>query len=398
MKIVFVTPYYTEGMGYIGNRLPAKLAELGHEVHLISSTGKVYFTQSFFKNYKNVHEKKHVVEPYKLVEGVHIHRVPHLEFMSTLYLRGLWTMLKRIQPDVVHTWEISSPYVLQIAVAKPFLNYKMFSANHYVLSVFALHRTWHKFSMAKLKWVLLKKYTGKFISMFTDQCFPATNDARFVAVKYMGMPLRKCKVTPLGVDTDLFKPITDEKGRILRNELRKTMGYSENDIVCIYTGRFAADKNPLVLAKAVDKLQKAGNTRYKGLFIGVGEQESEIKDCEGCQIIPFEKYVNLWKYYQASDIGVWPTQESTSMIDAAACGIPIVISNQLYARERVSGNGIDYEFENVDDMSAKLLTLEDASYRQRLGQHGSEKMKTQFSWDRIAEERIADYTYHINKK
>ncbi len=391
MKIVFVTPYYTEGMGYIGNCLPTKLAELGHEVHLISSTGKIYFNQSFFKNYKQVHKEKTVCEPYKIINGVHIHRLPHFEIMRTVYLRGLWAKLNTIKPDVVHTFEISSPYVLQLALTKPFLKYKLFSANHYVLSVFALHKTWHRFSLAKLKWVVLKKYTGCFISLFINKCFPATNDARFVAVKYMGMPLKKCKVTPLGVDTDLFKPAINEQEIQDKKELRLQLGYSTKDIVCIYTGRFAKDKNPLILAKAINHLHQLGHNQYKGLFIGVGEQEVEIAACVGCKIIPFEKYKNLYKYYQAVNIGVWPTQESTSMIDAAACGIPIIISNQLYARERVSGNGLDYKFEDFLDLAQKLLVLQDAALRKRLGNFGSEKMKKLYNWDVIAKERITDY-------
>jgi len=391
MKILFVTSYYTEGMGYLFNCLPKKLAELGHEVHVISSEGQIYFNQDVFKNYNKIHKRNTVSENFKIIDGVKVHRLPHFEIMKTVYLRGLWRMLRQIKPDVVHVFEIASPYILQLAIAKPFLGYKLFTSNHYVLSVFALHKNWNKFSLAKLRWLLLKKYPGYFISFFTNKCFPATNDARYVAVKYMGMPLKKCKVTPLGVDTDLFKPISNAEELKARESLRTELGYLPGDIVCIYTGRFSQGKNPLVLAKSVELLHEKGFTEYKALFIGVGEQENEIEKCPGSKILGFEPFKNLFKYFQASDIGVWPTQESTSMIDAAACGIPIIVSDQLYARERTEGNGLDYKHENFVDLSEKLLKLRDPDLRRKMGHAGSEKMKNKYSWDIIAKEREADY-------
>jgi glycosyltransferase involved in cell wall biosynthesis len=391
MKIVFVTSYYTEGMGYLFNCLPKKLAELGHEVYVISSQGQIYFNQAVFENYNKIHKRNTVSENFKIIDGVKVYRVPHFEIMRTVYLRGLWRILHQIKPDVVHVFEIASPYILQLAIAKPFLRYKLFTSNHYVLSVFALHKNWNKFSLAKMKWLLLKKYPGYFISFFTNKCFPATNDARYVAVKYMGMPLRKCKLTPLGVDTELFKPINSAEDLEARDNLRKQLGFQPDDIVCIYTGRFSRGKNPLILAKAIELLHDRGFNEYKGIFIGVGEQEQEIGECKGSKIIGFEEFKNLYKFYQASDIGVWPTQESTSMIDAAACGIPIIVSDQLYARERTQGNGLDYKHEDYTDLSIKLLILRDPALRARMGAVGSEKMKNKYSWDIIAKEREADY-------
>ncbi len=54
MKIVIVSSFYSEGMGYSENNLPKALASLGHEVHVITSNLNVYGTSSDYpKNYES---------------------------------------------------------------------------------------------------------------------------------------------------------------------------------------------------------------------------------------------------------------------------------------------------------------------------------------------------------
>ena len=53
MKIVILSSWFSERMGYIENCLPKALALLGHEVHVVSSTAQVYFNSP---DYKEVYE------------------------------------------------------------------------------------------------------------------------------------------------------------------------------------------------------------------------------------------------------------------------------------------------------------------------------------------------------
>jgi glycosyltransferase involved in cell wall biosynthesis len=117
-----------------------------------------------------------------------------------------------------------------------------------------------------------------------------------------------------------------------------------------------------------------------------------IRQCSGALVNPFVPYKDLPGWYRASDIGVWPTQESTSMLDAAASGIPIVVNSSLKATERIEGNGLTYNLNDIDDLSRVLLCLADLSMRQRLGRIGAQRMRTLFSWEAIAKRRLADYT------
>ncbi len=79
------------------------------------------------------------------------------------------------------------------------------------------------------------------------------------------------------------------------------------------------------------------------------------------------------------------------MLDAAACGLAIVIRDHVQAIERVDGNGLTYYENDVDSMVNVLLKLEDATFRQQLGQFGAKKISENYSWYKIAKKREADY-------
>ena len=135
---------------------------------------------------------------------------------------------------------------------------------------------------------------------------------------------------------------------------------------------------------------------FKAFFMGNGPQIDEIKTKNGCIVHDFVPYHELPKYYALADIGVWPRQESTSMLDAASCGVPIVISQNVQAKERVEGNGLTYEENNVQDLSNVLLKLKDASLRKSLGDFGKMKIENEFSWVKIAKERFEDYKLFVH--
>ncbi|MEI6774006.1 MAG: hypothetical protein WCL18_04295 [bacterium] len=45
--------------------------------------------------------------------------------------------------------------------------------------------------------------------------------------------------------------------------------------------------------------------------------------------VDFVKNTELYAYYSASDIGVWPLQESVSMVEGAACNVPFIANDKI---------------------------------------------------------------------
>ena len=172
--------------------------------------------------------------------------------------------------------------------------------------------------------------------------------------------------------------------------MRADFGFKDQEIVCIYSGRFTRDKGPLLLAQAIAELRRGG-LPYRGLFLGAGEQSDAIAACDGCVVHPFVPFQSLAENFRAAEFGVWPRQESMSMLDAAACGIPIVVNDTLRATERIEGNGLTYRLDDLEDLIRVLASLKEPPERERLGRCGAKRMSSLFSWESIAQRRLRDY-------
>ena len=398
MKVVLVAETFAKSMGYLENFLPKHLARLGADVHLVTlGLHPSYRIKAFEQTYGT---SARVLPPgtTEAYQGFTLHVLPHKKVFGHMQMTGLTKKLDSIRPDIVQTTDAIGWGPLQAALAKPLLGYKLFTENHAHASVFPPARQeLSPWSKELLRCRLTRTLPGFLISVLTEKCYAIAPDCADLAVRFFGIPEPKVEVCPLGVDTDLFRPISTETDRLTRVRLREELGFSESDIVSIYTGRFSEDKNPLLLAEAISRLMKQGKP-YRGLFVGNGVQAESIRSCAGCMTRTFVPVHELGDLYRASDIGVWPTQESLSMLDGAACGLPIIANSTMTASERMIGNGVSYKLNDLKDLSAALLFLQDPYGRQRLGACGANKMARSFSWESIAARRLRDYESSLRYK
>jgi glycosyltransferase involved in cell wall biosynthesis len=304
---------------------------------------------------------------------------------------GLKEVLQDIRPHVVQSLPAIGWIPLQAARLRRRFGYALFTGSHTTASVFPLYSERRPFWDRKILANFLTRFIpGRLVSLGTEKCYGATADCADVAVRFFGVQKSKIDVCPLGVETELFHPPIDAHERADRENRRVALGIHPDDIACIYTGRFTEDKNPLVLAQAVAALRRQDG-KFVSLFLGDGPQAESIRKCDGAIVHSFVPYKELPNWYRASDIGVWPAQESTSMLDAAATGLPIVVNSTLLATERIAGNGLTYRLNDSGDLSRVLNRLSDPTIREELGKAGVNKMATLFSWDAIARRRFTDY-------
>jgi glycosyltransferase involved in cell wall biosynthesis len=392
-KILVLTPWYTKNMGYNNVCFPDALSKINNvEVHILTSQAQVYYNAPYYKSsYEKFHGKAILpVGTEKLDENLFLHRLEFKEFKTEIVIKHLYRHIKKINPDIIQTFDCNSINTFKLALYKPFLRYKLFTGNSIVLSVFPLDKYWEKYSyFKKLDWYFKHIIPGKFISFMSNKIYPSTIDAGYIAKKYFGANESKIKISPLGVDTINFKPNKDVH---LKYKIREELGFNKNDFICIYTGRMTSSKNPLLLAMAIEWIKNNTSYPIKALFLGDGEQLKEIESKTNVKVLGFKQYKELPIYYQISDIGVWPTQESTSMLDAASCGLPIIVSSELKAIERIKGNGLQYQHNNFEDLANKIIKLyTDKNLYKKFSINGINKMKNEFSWKKIALNKLHEY-------
>jgi len=392
MKIIVVSIFYSEGMGYSENCLPKALAATGHEVHVLTSNLNVYGNESgYLANYESfLGPADQGVKTFE-TDGYIVHRLPSSMLLGYVYIKNLIKTVREISPDIVHSTEIASFQTYMLAAYKPFSKFILYTETHQHMSVVKpFLKLKNKALLKKLTYKMTRTLPTFFASLFVKRCYAISPDCAEVAHKYFGVPFKKIKVQSLGTDTDLFRSAVSEADIKRRNDLREKLGYNDSDVVCIYTGRFSADKNPLLLAKAVKRLVSAGLS-FHGLFIGEGPQGQEIAGYPNVKLVKFVKHKDLADFYLLSDMAVWPSQESLSMLDAASCGLPLIVSDSMGDSDRILNSGKFYKEGDVDDLSNVIKSLADKELRMELGKAGREKMENYYSWLKIARELTNDF-------
>jgi glycosyltransferase involved in cell wall biosynthesis len=392
LKIVIVSAFYSDGMGYSENCLPKALAKLGHEVHLVTSTYNAYGNQSLYDiTYLEFLGPRKVAPGTRVVDGYCVHRLESHLLSGYVVIDGMSAIVRALKPDIVHSLEIASLQTFRLAALRPFVGFKLFTETHQTMSVTRPYmRRKHGEWVKRAVYRLTRTFPSFLASLAMEACYAVTPDCGEVARRFYGVPASKVKLLSLGADTDMFHPVETDEDRAARRTVRARLGYASDDIVCVYTGRFTEDKNPLALAMAIDRLAEI-DRRYRGLFIGDGAQKAQIAACRNTTILSFMKHEKLAQHYRAADIGIWPRQESMSMIDAAASGVPIVVSNRIGEPGRVIGNGKMYEENDVASLVEALRSFASESERNAYGAVGRQKMLDSFSWNSFARTVEADF-------
>ncbi len=384
-------------MGYLGTMLPRYLARLGADVHYLSLDLPPYWQiPDMREHYKRLVGEEWLTPGRVAVhDGYTVHVLNHHMVGGQPRMPGLRRKLQELKPDVVYSLSAVGWLALECAFAKPFLGFKLFTGSHMLASGFPFARRKRPWlSLEAIKVILSRWIPGRFVSLMTEKCYAPTVDCAEIAWRFFGVQRRKVEVMHLGVDTEVFFPVSSAADESERSQTRRELDVLEDEILVVNSGKLTAEKNVLLVAQAVAKLRASGRA-FRLLCIGEGGQRDALAAAPWTTVLPFQPYQGLARFYRAADIAIWPTTESTSMLDAAACGVPIIVSDGIVYRDHVDGNGLVVRMNDLEDLLAKLIELMDPKLRARLGKAGAEKMATRFSWREHVRRRMTEYQQSI---
>ena len=395
VRVVVLSETYAPDMGYLTTMLPRYMAREGADVHLVTLDLAAYhYLPDFLKTYGQFQQRPPEVDAVRKSDGYTVHVLQHRRTLGFPRPLGLHAKLRELRPDVVYSSVAIGWLPLLAAISRLTLGYRLFTGSHTAAILFPLARVRRPFlTRAGLRCLVTRWLPGRIVSLGTGLCYAPTSDCGEIAWRFFGVQKHKVRIVHLGVDTDVFHPVGNTAERDERTRLRAELGFAPEETVCVYSGKMTEAKNALIVAQAIEQLRARG-LQFRGLFIGDGAQRERIAQCPSSVLVDFMPYRELGRYYRAADIGVWPTIESTSMLDAAACALPLVVADVIY-RDHVEGNGRVYRTNDLPDMVRVLEELADPALRAQLGAAGAGKMLERFNWQKIAAGRLADFTRSV---
>src|ERR1035437_452448 len=191
---------------------------------------------------------------------------------------------------------------------------------------------------------------------------------------------QKSHVISNGINTKEFKP-TDI------GDFHSRFNIPENTVKLLFVGRLFPEKSVETIIKAVPHIIKKHPDTHIMIVVG-GHQRSNLeKLVENLGVNKFITFLGLVSEedkilaYNASDIFVLPSLaelEGMVVLEAKACGKPIIISDAKMSASRffVDGNGFLFKTQNHQDLAHQALKLiTDADLRKRMGDASFEKIK-----------------------
>ncbi|MFP4002240.1 MAG: glycosyltransferase [Alphaproteobacteria bacterium] len=192
--------------------------------------------------------------------------------------------------------------------------------------------------------------------------------------------VERIKVVPLGVDLQIFHP------RHRSDQMRARYGADAETTVLIYAGRLSTEKSVLTLVEALERLP--GDFKAMLWMVGEGPLHDRLhalaRRNPAIRLLPYQEERSAFARLLASaDVYVTAGQYETfalSVIEAQACGLPVVGVDAGALRERVpEGLGFLGPVEDAGAMAENIL----CAVRQRaaIGARARAHVERHFSWD-----------------
>ena len=317
----------------------------------------------------------------ELVQGFPIPMYPKLRFGIGSPLR-LYQTIKSKMPDIIHLATEGPLGLACLGIAKS-LRIPVVSSFHTNFDLYA-----NDYKMG-----FLSSGISHYLRWFHNQTEATFAPSNACLERLQALGYKNTKIWTRGVDTSLFNPVQKDLN------FKSKIGLSETDILLLYVGRLAPEKN---IGSLLETFKKARNTlskQGKNLFlalVGTGPlvEQSDLEKINGI-ILPGELRGNhLAQWYASADIFVFPSTSETFgnvILEAQASGLPVLCLNSQATQERICNHHDGILAANIEEFERLLTDLTaDKSKRDYLGKNAFITAKSQ-KWDDIFNRLYQEY-------
>jgi len=228
--------------------------------------------------------------------------------------------------------------------------------------------------------------------------FVAVTERAKDALIIEGVPEDKITVIPMGIDVNRFRPDDEARWR-----LRKEFGIGIEERVVLFTGRMVWEKgiyDLLYAAKLVTQEESVKDVHFRFVVIGKGSESSGIKsrveELGVGSVVTFIEgypYHRMHEMYNMADIFVlpsistrtWKEQFGMVLIEAMACGLPVISTLSGSIPEVVGDAGILVQSNDPRGLfTAIMKLLKDDTLNKELSIKGRERAINEFDSQKIA--------------
>ena len=365
---------------------------MGHDVYVIASDMLYPFPniETMLKEAGAKDASRKRKFGFSIVDGIKVYRLKcFFEYSDFILVNGLKQTLAKIKPDIVFAHESRQGLPALAAYYKSLFNYNLVVDQHDFYHKIPNHH-WRKKLFRFLDYSLFRKFIVDYSLSNADRIIAVTKETKEFLIKTHKIEPKNISVIPLAVDTDFFK--FDNKARI---DLRKKFNIKETDIALIFSGTIVRRKNIELLLEALSEIK---NENIKLLIVGSGDNlyMQELKNLSkklGIEdktiFTGFVRRNDVKYYFSAADIGVWPGNNSVSIMEAMACRLPITMVDLQLSHLVGYNNGLKFPQHNKEKLKEALEKLiGNKKLRVSMAKNSISTIKKHYSYDTIAKRFI----------
>ncbi len=386
MKIVQVEDFFHPDAGYQINIISKFFVKFGHEVTIITSElDKVPESLTSFFGRDNIEERDN---EYSKKHGVKIVRLPVRSYISNraYFYSNVFDVIKAEHPDVVFVHGNDRLLGMQYLLKLKKMDYPLIMDNH--MLEMASNNKFNKLFWRWYKMFITPIIVKNGITVIRTQDDPFVN-------KRLGIPRSLTPWLSVGSDTLLFYPDSN-----IRKSFRKDNGIDENSVVVLYAGKIDEAKGGKLLGELTSEKLPV-NKDIVFVIIGKtnGENGEEIEALfsnSPYRVLrfPTQRYSDLARFYQASDIAVFPKQCSLSFYDVQACGLPVVFEdNNINVDRAANNNAFTFKSDSIDDFRSVLSELinNKAEEFEQIKRNSIDYVRANYDYEPISREYIKEF-------